>query len=92
MAEKFAFRVNVENDPNTGRIVAVYFQIRKGTSAKIREHADGALFADYDRRGKLLGIELLAPCTARVLDRIAGESSAKRFVRQSVPRGMLAKT
>jgi uncharacterized protein YuzE len=89
MREKFAFRVLTETDPDTGRIVAVYFQIRKGKSAKVREHADGALFADYDRRGRLLGIELLAPCTARVLAKIADESSAKRFLRDSVPRGML---
>jgi len=88
--DKFSFKVTVETHDQTGELMAVYFQVRKGKVAVTKEHANGNVFADYDRRGRLLGMELLAPCKATVLDRIAQHASAKRFVRNSVPRGMLA--
>ena len=86
---KFSFHVTVETHAQTGDVVAVYFQIRKGKAAVTKEHADGNLFADYDQRGELLGIELLAPCSAEVLDNIAREAPERRFVRKTVPQGML---
>ena len=85
----FSFRVHVETHDQTGAVVAVYFQIRKGKVKTTKEYANGNAFADYDRRGQLLGIELLAPCRAAVLDRIAGQASTKRFLRNTVPSGML---
>jgi uncharacterized protein YuzE len=88
---QFSFHVNVETNDRTGEIMAVYFQVRKGKSAKVKEYADGNVFADYSRSGKLLGFEMLAPCRAVVLDKIAGEAPARRFVRQTIPRAMLAK-
>lgn len=86
---KFSFRVSVETENHTGRVMAVYFQIRKGKSSVTREYADGNAFADYNRRGELLGIELLAPCEAAVLDKIAKKAPERRFVRGAVPQGML---
>ena len=85
----FDFQLSVETNDQTGDVVAVYFQIRKGQSAKVKEYAGGAAFADYDRKGRLLGIELLEPCKASVLSSIAEQPSAKNFVRNAVPRGML---
>ena len=90
-APKFSFHVNVETHDQTGEVLAVYLQIRKGKASTTREYADGNLFADYDKRGELLGIEMLAPCRAAVLDRIATEAQEKRFLRRAVPRGMLVK-
>jgi uncharacterized protein YuzE len=87
--EKFAFRVNIETRDDTGEVLAVYFQLRKGKTKVTKEYADGNVFADYDKDGKLLGIEMLAPCRASVLDKIAGQAPAKRFVRDVVPCGML---
>ncbi len=89
---KFSFRVSVEAHDQTGEVMAVYFQIRKGKAKTTKEYADGNLFADYDQRGTLLGIELLAPCRAAVLDSIAKGGPEKRFVRDAIPRGMLVKT
>ena len=89
MAEKFHFRLSVETDDETGRVLAVYFQIRKGKSVSVKEFYDGVAFADFDRRNRLLGIELLAPCEVSLLERIAKQPKAKRFVRDSVPAGML---
>ena len=86
---KFAFRVSIETHDRTGKVVAAYFQVRKGKVKATKEYADGNAFADYDKHGDLLGIELLAPCRAAILDSIAKQASAKRFVRNAVPQGML---
>ena len=88
--DKFDFRVSVETRNQTGEVLAVYFQVRKGKTKLTKEHAGGNVFADYDKRGKLLGIEMLAPCRASVLDNIARQAPAKRFVRSAIPQGMLA--
>jgi hypothetical protein len=86
---KFSFAMRVENDDQTGEILAVYLQIRKGKSQRVKEYANGTAFADYSRSGQLLGIELLAPCEVKVLARIAADEPAKRFVKNNTPRGML---
>jgi uncharacterized protein YuzE len=83
-----SFQVSVSHDETTGKLLAVYFRVRKGQSAKTVEHADGAAFADYDRRGNLLGIELLEPCSISVLDLIAEKPPVKKFIRESIPRHM----
>jgi hypothetical protein len=86
---KFAFHVTIETHNQTGKVIAVYFQVRKGKIEVTKEYADGKAFADYDKHDQLLGIELLAPCRAAILDSIAKQGPTRRFVRDSVPRGML---
>ena len=87
--DEFSFQVRVETRTQTGEVVAVYLQVREGKVKTTKECAEGAAFADYDKDGRLLGIELLGPCRVGVLDRIARHAPAKRFVREAVPRGML---
>ena len=87
---KFYFRIEVETHDQTGEVMAVYFQVRKGKSAKIKEYEGGNVFADYDKHGDLLGIEMLAPCKVAVLKRIAPQQPVQRFITRSIPRGMLA--
>ena len=89
---KFNFSVNVETNNETGAIEAVYFRIRDGKSFKTKEYANGSAFADFNRKGELLGVELLGPCNIRVLDQIAKNETtpAKRFVRSAIPREMVA--
>jgi len=70
--------------------MAVYFQVRKGKVKVTKEYADGNAFGDYDKHGRLLGIEMLAPCRPSVLDNIAKQKPAKQFVRNTIPRAMLA--
>jgi uncharacterized protein YuzE len=89
-ADRFHFHVSVETRDDTGEVLAVYFQVRKGKPKTTKEHADGAVFTDYDQHGRLLGLEMLAPCRVSVLDNIARQASAKRFIRRAIPRGMLA--
>ena len=88
--DKFHFRVSVETRNETGEVLAVYFQVRKGKTKVTKERAGGNVFADYDKHGTLIGFEVLGPCRASVLDNIAGQASAKRFVRSAIPQGMLA--
>jgi uncharacterized protein YuzE len=89
------FGVSLETDKRTGALLAVYFQIRKGKAATVEEVADGAAFANYDRKGRLIGIELLGPCEVKVLNRLAAEeppkyqNRIKSFLRNSIPRKMV---
>ncbi|MAG94478.1 MAG: hypothetical protein CMJ48_12110 [Planctomycetaceae bacterium] len=95
MKHNFAFGISITADSETGEILAVYFQIRKGKVHKTCEYADGAALADYALNGELLGIELIAPCKATIVDTIAANESAstrrdaKRFMRDSGPRKMV---
>lgn len=84
------FRINVTTDKETGDLMAVYFQVRRGRAAKVREFSDGNALANYNAAGELLGIELLAPCKVSVVDTIAKRDSVvKKFVRSNAPRKML---
>ena len=83
------FQLNVETSNATGDVLAVYFQVRKGKASRVQEFEDGKVFVNRDRKGRLLGIEMLAPCRVAVLDRIAaGEPVTKRFLRLNIPRQM----
>jgi uncharacterized protein YuzE len=88
---QFAMELTLSINKMTGRVSAAYFYIRRGKSAQVKEFAEGRAFADYDRKGQLLGIELLAPCEIKVLDRIASKEpiAIKNFLRGSAPREMV---
>jgi len=87
---KHSFDVRISVDERTGAVVSAYFEIRKGRSAQTKEYGDGAAFADYDKRGQLLGIELLAPCKLSVLNKIDGsEPEVRNFVKSAAPRAMV---
>lgn len=84
------FQISVETDNQTGEVLAVYFSIRKGRSAEVREFCNGKAFADYDSKGTLLGIELLAPCKLSLLDKIEGSGpEVRKFVKRVAPREMV---
>lgn len=84
------FQISIETDKLTGEVLAVYFSIRKGKSVKVREFCDGSAFADYDKNGRLLGIELLGPCKLSLLDKIEGnEPEARQFMKRVAPPAMV---
>ena len=86
---KHDFGIGIEVENNTGELLAVYFQIRKGKAAQTKEFADGNVFVDYAKNGELLGIEMLGPSHISVLETItANEPETQRFVNRSVPREM----
>jgi len=88
-ASRFSFRVTIETEFATGAVLAAYFQLREGKSARVREFVDGTVFADYDKQGKLIGIEMLGPCSPQVIDEITGQERTKRFVHNNAPRDLL---
>jgi hypothetical protein len=88
--EKLALSLSVETDSVTGGILAVYLNVREGKAAVTKEFKNGLAYADYDRQGRLLGIEMLGPCEIKILDRIARKEPEriKHFLHEHVPRGM----
>jgi uncharacterized protein YuzE len=90
------FGVSTTHDQDTGELLSAYFSIRKARIAETREFAGGAAFADFSKNGELIGVELLGPCRISVLNKIADtepfttRSFTRRFLRDSVPRGLLA--
>jgi len=63
--------------------------MRRGKVAATKECREGVACADYDRDGKLLGVELLGPCEVALLDEIAKQKPVRKFLRRSVPQGIL---
>jgi uncharacterized protein YuzE len=85
--------MTVSAHSGTGKILAAYLRVRRGKSAEVREYAEGAAFADYDSKGRLLGIEFLAPCQIQVLRRIVRNEPApiKAFLNRSIPAEFIRK-
>jgi len=88
------FNVIQEVDKATGDILAVYFQIRLGKAKTVKEVREGVAFANYDYLGRLLGVELLAPCSVTVLARLANDEPLKHknrikdFFKKSIPKSL----
>ncbi len=83
--------IDVTMDERTNKPLAAYIKIRDGFSAETRVVEPGKAFADYDDDGDLLGIELLAPCSVSVLDRITdGQPEPYRHLSEYTPRGLVA--
>jgi hypothetical protein len=85
------FQIKVSVDKETGTVVAAYFQMREGKATRVLELADGKAFANYGSTGKLLGIELLAPCEITVLDQLFKKEPKviKDFLMRTAPPEML---
>lgn len=90
------FGVHVDVDRATGKTLGVYFAIREGKAASVEEFADGAAFANYGKKGELLGIELIGPCKIQVFDKISKSEPAapvrkqvRDFLKRTAPREMV---
>ena len=86
----FELSVTCRND---GTIGAAYIRLKHARAARTREIAADALLADYDSRGNLIGIEILAPVRLSQLVALVDEARRapfRRFVRQAFPRHLLA--
>lgn len=86
---KPSFSVSISVDERTGEVQAVYFRVREGKVFDTQEVVEGKAFADYDEGGLLLGLELLGPCEVSILDQLAIEEPARRFVRRTAPPALL---
>jgi hypothetical protein len=89
--EQLAPGFEVSIDEGTGKVRAAYLRARDGAVAETREVAAGEAYADYDRGGRLLGVEFLAPCEVSVVDQLtlAEPENVREFLRSAPPRQML---
>lgn len=91
MSKPVAFRSDVSVDEKTGKVLAMYLQLRDGKAAETKEVFDGKAFADYDEDGNLIGVELIAPCKVEVWDKIIRKEPKpiKNFIRGAMPRDLI---
>lgn len=90
--KSFNFNIRFQVLAATGELSAAYFRFREGKVNRTIEVADGKAFADYSASGKLLGVEIIAPCNLNVLTRLAkgkDRESIGRFLRNSAPRSLV---
>jgi len=64
---------------NDGTLEAVYITVRDGKASKTSEVIEGIVLADYDSRGRLIGIEILAPVKLSKLTPLVEQKRRKPF-------------
>jgi len=77
---------------NDGTIEAVYILLTDAKAVRTREVMEDILLADYDSRGHLVGIEVLAPVKMAKLAPLVDEPrrrSFRRFIRQRAPEELI---
>lgn len=84
--KSYAFAISIETDERTGDVMAVYLKFRNGKAARSEELVEGSAFANYDAKGELIGVELLAPCEVDVLTRLSKQPPVRKFIKRTLPR------
>lgn len=77
---------------NDGTIEAVYILVRDNKAARTKEIVEDILLADYDRRGQLVGIEILAPVKLAKIMPLVEEGRRrpfKRFIKEQAPHELV---
>ena len=87
--DQLSLGICIETVDQTGEILSVYFTVRKGKTKVTKELVDGLVFTDYDKDGKLLGIEMLGPVQIGFIEKLPRNNRVRNFVKESIPRGML---
>lgn len=64
---------------NDGTLEAAYITVRDGKAARTKEIVEDIALADYDSRGRLIGIEILAPVKLSKLTPLVEEKRRKPF-------------
>lgn len=81
--------LTVTLDRRDSEVLAVYMRLRKGSVFETVELEEGVALADYDKKGHLLGVELLAPCRVEMFDKLPDRASASAL-KMAVPIGFVA--
>lgn len=71
-----------------GTIEAIYIRLSDRKVARTEEVSEDILLADYDSRGQLVGIEVLAPVRIADLAKMVDDPVRRpfhKFVKQAVP-------
>lgn len=77
---------------NDGTIEAVYILVRDNKAARTKEIVEDVLLADYNSRGQLVGIEILAPVKIAKITMLVDEPRRRpfrRFVRDRAPEELV---
>jgi uncharacterized protein YuzE len=85
----FEMSVSARKD---GALRAAYVRLSQGRVAKTREIVEDVLLADYDSRGRLLGIEILAPVNLSDVLRLVEPLARKafqRFMTRAAPKKLV---
>lgn len=75
-----------------GTLQAVYIRLRTNKIARTKEIIDDVVMADYDGRGQLVGIEILAPVSLKIITKLVDQPRRRpfrRFVREQAPEGLV---
>ena len=81
------FEISLTAGPN-GRLQAAYIHLRKAKAAKTKEIVKDTVLADYDSRGRLIGMEILGPVKIQVLAGLIEQphrAAFRRFAKESIP-------
>lgn len=88
MTKEIFFQVSISGR-NDGTIEAVYIYLSDNKVARTVERIDSQLLVDYDRRGNIVGIEILAAVPIQKVTKLVDppvRRPFKRFIKESVPR------
>ena len=75
-----------------GALQAVYIRLRTNKIARTKEIVDDIVMADYDGRGRLVGIEILAPVSLKIITKLVDQPRRRpfrRFVREQAPQDLV---
>ena len=84
------FEMSLTAGPN-GRLRTAYIHLRKAKAARTKEIVEDTVLADYDSRGRLVGIEILGPVQIRVLASLVEtpyRAAFRRFAKESIPAAL----
>ncbi|MHC4698694.1 MAG: DUF2283 domain-containing protein, partial [Planctomycetota bacterium] len=72
----FEMSISARND---GTIEALYILVRDNKAVRTREIVEDILLADYNSRGQLVGIEILAPVKLAQITPLVEEARRRPF-------------
>ncbi|MCH7592250.1 MAG: DUF2283 domain-containing protein [Planctomycetes bacterium] len=85
----FEMSISARND---GTVEAVYILVRGNKVARTKEIIEDILLADYDSRGQLVGIEILAPVRIQRITPLVEQPRRRpfsKFVRERAPADLV---
>lgn len=84
--------LSIQTDLESKQVLAVYIKIKEGKVHRTVEIAEGECYADEDKKGNLLGVELLASGTVRLHVRGLAQKYKIKGLTQAVRKAQEALT
>jgi len=89
--DKLGFQLSISGRDD-GRLEALYISLSERKVARTEEVVEDVLLVDYDSRGNVVGIEILAPVKMSRVTRLVDQPRRKplrKFIEQSAPGEMV---